>query len=59
MPSKLSVPGMPTPASIDDGFKVGVTEAAEFGAVVGYSFFLNESRDFPFEYSLFVTGFGR
>ena len=50
---------MPTPASIADGFKVGVTEAAEFGAVVGYSFFLNESRDFPFEYSLFVTGFGR
>ena len=50
---------MPTPASFADGFKVGIAEAAEFGAVGCYIFILNELRYFPFDYSLFVTGFGR
>ena len=29
---------VPTPASVAYGFKAGVTEAAELGAVVGYGF---------------------
>ena len=45
---------MPTPASIADGFKVGITEVAEFGAVICFIFILSELRDFPFEYFPFL-----
>ena len=45
---------MPAPASIANGFKVGITVVAEFEAVICFNFTLSELRDFPFEYFPFL-----